>query len=71
VTRVVTTVLIVCVAASVAVVLNLLLLDRAAGRTDRIGKLQPLAGITLKQAPLDTIRPTKMPTTDDGRGFDD
>jgi hypothetical protein len=59
------------VAASAAVVLNLLLLDRTAGRTERIGKLQPLAGITLRQAPLDTVRPTRVPSTDDGRGFDD
>lgn len=70
-TRVTTAVLVVCAAAAAAVVLNLLLLDRAAGRTDRIGKLQPLANITLKQAPLDTIRPTKVSTADDGRGFDD
>jgi hypothetical protein len=71
VTRVAGAVLMVCVAVSAVVALNLLLLDRTAGRTDRIGKLQPLAGVTLKRAPLDTVLPTKMPTTDGERGSDD
>jgi hypothetical protein len=71
VTRVVAGVLVVVVAVSAIVALNLLLLDRTAGRTDRIGKLQPLAGITLEQAPLDTVVPTNKPSTNDERGSDD
>jgi hypothetical protein len=69
-TRAAAVVLLVGAAAAAAVVLNLLLLGRAAGGTDRVGRLQPLAHLPATPAPAGTVRP-REPRDDHGAESDD
>jgi hypothetical protein len=57
VTRIAIAMLVIGAAAAAALVLNLLLLDRASGNSDRIGRLQPLATIPTTAPPKGTVRP--------------
>jgi hypothetical protein len=49
-------------APAAAVILNLLLLGRASGGTERIGRLQPRVTIPAAPAPRGTIRPAATTT---------
>jgi hypothetical protein len=69
-TRVAAAVLLVGAAAAAAVVLNLLLLGRAAGGTERIGRLQPRVTIPATPAPRGTIRPATTTTEQHDRSDD-
>ena len=57
---------IVLVAAVAAVLLNVLLLGRATGANDPVGKLQPLVSIPTSTVPTWTVRPAHGESENDG-----
>jgi hypothetical protein len=57
---------VVLVAAIAAVLLNVLLLGRATGANDPVGKLQPRVPIPATPAPAWTVRPTHGGAENDG-----
>lgn len=69
-TRVAAVVLGVAAAATAAVLLNLVLLGRASGATDHVGRLQPLAHVPTTAPPPGTIRPTRDEHRDDHGAHD-
>ena len=64
--------LLVAAAAAAAVLLNVLLLGRATGGNDPVGRLQPLMnvpGTTTTTVPKWTLRPTTTDEEHNGRGL--
>lgn len=57
---------IVLVAAAAAVLLNVLLLGRATGANDPVGKLRPLVSVPATTVPGWTVRPAHGETENDG-----
>jgi hypothetical protein len=69
--RVAAALVLVGAAAAAIVVLNLLLLGRASGGTERIGRLQPRVTIPATPAPRGTIRPSRTTPSEQHDRSDD
>jgi hypothetical protein len=71
VSRVAAAAILACAATAAAVVLNLVLLGRTSGGTEKVGRLQPRASIPATPAPADTVRPHTPPGSRAESGNDD